>query len=88
MEIGIPGNPITTTVVGQYGATAFDLKLAVQGQGLVDGTPIEFYINGFKAECAEPGGPWQSSYPFQSQAVTDLNLRVHLYYTFLPLILR
>ncbi len=23
VEIGIPGNPITTTVVGQYGATAF-----------------------------------------------------------------
>jgi hypothetical protein len=79
VEIGIPGNPITTTVVGKYGANAFDRKLAVQGKGLVDGTPIEFYINGYngsKAECAVPGGPWQSSYPFQSQAVTELNLKV------------
>ena len=51
----------------------------------MDGSPIEFYINGFKAECAVPGGPWQSSFPFQSQAVTELNLKVHLFYVFLPL---
>ena len=51
----------------------------------MDGSPIEFYINGFKAECAVPGGPWQSSFPFQSQAITELNLKVHLFHTFLPL---
>ena len=76
VRIGIPGNPITTSEVGQYGGpTAFDLKLVVQGN-LTDGSPIEFYINGVKAECAVPGGPWQSSYPFQSGATTELNLRV------------
>jgi hypothetical protein len=84
VEVGIPGNPITTTVVGKYGAGAFDLKLAVQGKAtnpVTNGTPIEFYINGFngaKAECAVPGGPWQSSYPFQSGATTELNLKVNL----------
>jgi hypothetical protein len=73
---GIPGNPITTTEAGKYGGpTAFDLKLVVQGN-LTDGSAIEFYINGVKAECAVPGGSWQSSYPFQSVATTELNLRL------------
>jgi hypothetical protein len=85
--IGTAGNPITTTLVGQYGSKDSLVKLTVQGD-LVDGSAIEFYINGFKAECAVPGGPWQSSFPFQSQALTELNLKVHLFYTFLPLILR
>jgi hypothetical protein len=91
VAVRIPGNPITTTVAGKYGANAFDLKLAVQGSPtnpVTNGTPIEFYINGVKAECAVPGGSWQSSYPFQAEAITELNLRVHLFYTYLPIILR
>ncbi|MGA9349129.1 MAG: hypothetical protein WBW48_10030 [Anaerolineae bacterium] len=72
---GMLGNPITVTQVGQYGGPGgFDPKLAVQGQ-VADGTPIEFYVDGVRAQCAVPGGPWQESYPFSSGAVTELNLR-------------
>jgi hypothetical protein len=57
VKIGIPGNPITTTQLGKYGGpTAFDPpRLAVQGN-LTNVSPIEFYVNGVKAECAVPGG--------------------------------
>ena len=76
VKTGIRANPLTTTEVGKYsGPSGNDIKLAVQGN-ITNGTPIEFYVNGVKAECAVPGGPWQSSYPFQSEAVTELNLRV------------
>ena len=89
VEIGIAGNPITTTLVGQYGSKDLSSpKLIVQGDLLVDGSPIEFYINGFKAECAVPGGPWQSSFPYEPQAITELNLKVQLFRVFLPLVRR
>ena len=89
VKIGMAGNPITTTLVGQYGSKDLSYpKLTVGGDLLVDGNPIEFYINGFKAECAVPGGPWQSSFPFQSQAITELNLKVQLFRAFLPLVRR
>ena len=80
-------NPLVTTVAGRYGGRPLaEPKLGVQGS-IEEGALIEFYVNGVKAECAEPGGPWQGSYPFASGTVTELNLRVHLFYTFLPLIL-
>jgi hypothetical protein len=70
------GNPITVAQAGQYGvASAAGLKLGVQGN-IEDTTPIEFYVDGVKAQCAVPGGPWQPSYPFQSGVVTELNLSV------------
>lgn len=73
-------NPFTTTEVGRYGGGSMDVPaLLVQGGSesrIESGTPIEFYVDGVKAECAVPGGPWQSSYPFQSGDVTELNLRV------------
>ena len=76
VKTGIRANPLTTTEAGKYsGPSGNDIKLAVQGN-ITNGTPIEFYVNGVKAECAAPGGPWQSSYPFQSEAVTELSLRV------------
>jgi hypothetical protein len=76
VKTGLQGNPLTTIEVGKYGGRSIsDLKLAVQGN-LTGGTAIEFYINGVKADCAVPGGPWQSSFPFQSEAVTELNLSV------------
>jgi hypothetical protein len=75
VQTGVPGNPITVTQAGQYGGPGgFDPKLVVQGQ-VVDGTPIEFYVAGVRAQCAVPGGPWQESCPFHSGAVTELNLR-------------
>ena len=73
---GVDGNPITVTVAGRYGGPGgFDPKLVVQGQ-IANGTPIYFYVNGAPAECAVPAGPWHASYPFNSGAVTELNLRV------------
>ena len=72
----IEGNPITVTEVGRYGGPGgFDPKLVVQGS-VEDYTPIEFYVNGVRAQCAEPGGPWGDSYPFKSGGITELNLRV------------
>ena len=76
VKVGIQGNPLTMTVAGRYGGrTLGEPKLGVQGP-IADKAPIEFYIDGVKAECARPGGPWQSSYPFAAGVVTELNLRV------------
>ena len=76
VKTGIPGNPVVVTVAGQYGWSAQGCyPLMVQGE-VEDGTPIEFFIDGVKAECAVPGGPWQSSYPYQAGMFTELNLRV------------
>jgi hypothetical protein len=73
---GLIGNPLTTTEKGKYGGrTLYDAKLVVQGN-LEDGAAIAFFVNGVQAECAVPGGGWQSSYPFRSGDVTELNLRV------------
>jgi hypothetical protein len=72
----IEDNPLTVTVAGQYGGPrARDHQLIVQGE-VEDGTPIEFYINGVRAQCAVPGGPWQASYPYQAGMFTELNLKV------------
>jgi hypothetical protein len=80
VKIGILVNPLVTTVAGRYGQPGLSKsksepdKLGVQGS-IEDGAPIEFYVDGVKAECAAPGGPWQSSFPFAAGAVTELNLR-------------
>ena len=75
---GVSGNPITVTQAGRYGGPGgFDPKLVVQGP-VADGTPVEFYVDGVRAQCAVPGGPWQESYPFHSGAVTELNLTLML----------
>lgn len=74
VKTGLQGNPLTTTQAGFYGGP-MDLKLAVQGD-ITNGTPIEFYINGVRAECSAYGGPWQTTYPFETQALTRLDLRI------------
>ena len=75
VRTGVVGNPIEVVQVGKYGgAGGFDPKLVVQGD-VKDGTAIEFYVNGVKAQCAEPGGQWLDSYPFKSGGITELNLR-------------
>lgn len=76
----VKDNPLTLTFAGQYGVNPgqdpLDPKLMVQGS-IADGTPVEFYVNGEKAECAIPDGAWQSSFPFTSGGViTRLSLRV------------
>jgi hypothetical protein len=72
----IESNPLAVAEAGRYGGSgAFAAKLIVQGK-IANDTSISFYINGTKAECAVPGGVWQSSYPFRSGVVTELLLRV------------
>ena len=71
----ITGNPLQVSTAGTYGGAAvFDEKLVVQGT-LSAGAAISFYVNGLLAECAAPGGAWQSSWPFEPGGVTELNLR-------------
>lgn len=68
-------NPITTTEEGQYGGPGpLDPKLEVQGD-IDEGTLIEFWIDGVRAQCQEPGDEaWQDSYPFENGGMTELNL--------------
>jgi len=74
---GIPYNPLITTKAGEYGGPGgFDPKLLVQGPEIPDGTPLQFYVNGMLAECAEPGGAWSDSFAYTAGVVTILNLRV------------
>jgi hypothetical protein len=76
VKTGILGNPLEVTDAGRYGGpTLAEPKLGVQG-ALEQGALIEFYVDGVKAECATPGGPWQGSFAFDSGVVTELNLRV------------
>jgi hypothetical protein len=72
----IVDNPQAVIVRGWYGGPgARDHQLMVQGE-VEDNTPLEFYIDGVRAECAVPGGPWQASYPYQAGMLTELRLRV------------
>ncbi len=76
IRLGIPGNPITTTVAGRYGGPLLqEAKLIVQGR-VADGLALEFYVNGARAACAPLGGTWQDTFPFQASGLTPLNLRV------------
>jgi hypothetical protein len=78
---GVEGNPITTTEVGLYGGPeVFDGKLQVQGD-IGSGDPIEFYVNGIRARCREGDGPWRDTYPFHSEATTELDLAAFGEYT-------
>ena len=72
VKIGIPANPITTTVVGQYGQPTL---LAIQGW-IEDGTPIFFYADGELCQVQNPGGPWGSAVLFKSGVISKINLRV------------
>ena len=84
----IVDNPLTVTVRGRYGGPgARDHQLMVQGE-VEDNTPLEFYIDGARAECAVPGGPWQASYPYQAGMSSELNLRIgegQVFWVYLPL---
>jgi hypothetical protein len=72
----ISGNPLMTTEIGKYGGpSAFAPKLLVQGT-VAAGAPIEFYVNGVRAECSVEGGAWQASVPFASGTITQVNLKV------------
>jgi hypothetical protein len=76
VRTGIPGNPMTSQFAGYYGGpTGLEEKLVVQGQ-VGDGDLLSFYVNGERAQVAEPSGPWVDSYPFHSLAITPLNLRL------------
>jgi len=74
--MGAANNPLSVSVAGRYGGpAAFDPKLVVQGD-VVDGTPLEFYVNDQKAHCSTPCGRWQDSYPYRAGDVTQLDLWV------------
>ncbi len=70
-------NPIITTEEGKYGAPGVTgLKLEVTGY-IEDGTPIEFYVNGARAECYDVEAQTSSdTYLFKNGEVTELNLTV------------
>jgi hypothetical protein len=73
-----PFNPITITQAGTYGAKGGmdPNKLLVQGS-VADGTPIEFYVGGVRAQCYDVAAArgWNDTYPFKSGEVTELNLQ-------------
>jgi hypothetical protein len=89
----VQGNPLSVTQFGRYGGPgAFDPKLMAQGDIMV-GAPLEFYVDGVRAQCALPGGAWQMTFPFDSGEITELNLLVGdapvpVGRIFLPLIFR
>jgi hypothetical protein len=88
VKTGIEGNPLVVTVAGRYGGrTISDPKLIVQGD-VQEETLITFYVNGVPAECSVPDGTWQTSYPFSSGGLTELNLKVRIYNIYLPTIMR
>lgn len=70
-------NPITTTEEGQYGGPGpTEPKLEVQGY-IDEGTPIEFYIGGVRAQCREQGTEtWLDTYPWHNGDITELNLSI------------
>lgn len=75
VKVGIPGNPITTTVAGKYGGpTLWELKLGVQGD-IAEGAPIDFYVNGVSAQASIDSILWGSGIAFQSGVVSQVHLR-------------
>jgi PKD repeat protein len=68
---------LVTDTAGKYGGPgALSPKLLVQGE-IPDASEIEFFVNGMPAKCREHGSPaWESSYPFTSGGVTNLDLNV------------
>jgi hypothetical protein len=92
VAVGVEGNPITTEEIGQYGGPgAFDGKLIVQGQDLETGDPIEFYVDGTRAEVKRPkDAVWSDTFAFVPDGSTELDLRVGASgsRTFLPLVTR
>ena len=73
----VEGNPIETTVEGQYGSSSpLGPWLVVQGY-IDEGTPIEFYVNEVRAQCYDVAAQASSdTYPFHSGVFTELNLSV------------
>ena len=73
----VPGNPLVTIADGKYGGPwGLEPKLVVQGH-IADGTLIEFYVNGEKANCKTPSTlAWGDDYPFQAGDVTQLDLNI------------
>ena len=83
---GAPGNPITVDPAGKYGGpNPGDGKLVVNGDG---GSTIVFYVDDVRAKCREvdPGtgeyiGEWRDDFPFNPEALTELDLAVTGEYT-------
>jgi PKD repeat protein len=71
------GGILLTDTLGRYGGPgALSPKLLVQGV-IPDASEIGFFVNGMPAKCREYGTSiWESSYPYSSGKVTDLDLNV------------
>jgi PKD repeat protein len=67
-------NPVTITVAGVYGDDPKNDALGVEGNGIPEGAPIQFYVDGSLAQCYY-NGVWQNSFPFQSATIQSLDLR-------------
>lgn len=75
---GMVREDYTTSIEGFYGSTALSgNKFEVQGD-IENGEVVTFYINGIPAEVNKAGtvGPWMSGYPFNSGAITNLDLSI------------
>jgi len=63
------GDPLTTVEAGRYGGPGpLELKLIVQGN-IVNGTPIQFYVDGVLATPSDP-----EKAKFKSGEITELHL--------------
>jgi hypothetical protein len=75
---GVVREDDVTAAEGFYGSTQLTGdKFEVQGE-IENGEAITFFVNGIQAEVYDVGhgGPWTSSYPFNSGATTHLNLSI------------
>jgi len=73
---GTDGNPIPVTVAGSYGGPGYDdRKLIVEGS-IVPGSPLEFYVQGIRAEVSTDKAIWTAIFPFSSGSTTQLHLRI------------
>lgn len=85
---GVDGNPLIVSIAGHYGSkTLSEPRLVVQGD-VAEDTPLAFYVNGIRAKVQRPNGEWQDTFPFESGALTELNLRTTTQRLYLPHVLR
>jgi PKD repeat protein len=76
----VQGNPVIVSVAGHYGGDdSFSQRLEVMGT-IQENAPISFYIGGVRAEVYDVNASsgWQSTYPFHSAGLTELNLRTNM----------
>ena len=72
---GTGENPVAVVTEGIYGGSgSYERKLIVEGTVVAD-SPLEFYIDGVRAEVSIDNSTWTSTFPFSSGTITQLHLR-------------